>query len=701
MGLSLMLLLVGIIIIPSALASPVSVKSVTITSERLDYNKKEEGSFKIDKQAEWTSLGKARITFNLDTVMKKEEKDTDIIFVLDISGSMNGDKLTRVKEDSIELIEELMKNKNNKASLITFETDSTIVSEFTSDKDELINKINNLTTTGTTNYYKALVNVDTILKTYQKEKSKECIVLFLTDGYPNENTPNEVGEYKYLKEEYPYLTINAIQYEMGSDILEPIVKISDQQFIADMTNLNNVLFEASVAPLEYDKFEIIDYIDNRYFEIDSVDSINQSVGSIKLEYEKGVPKIIWNIDNLRSGRGARLTIDVNLKKEYLDKGGLYPTNIKEEIKTSIAGITEDITSSKTPILASHYQVIYDANTPDDCTLSTDVPVTENRKVFETVEISNKKLTCGNYQFKGWKVTNKNVKMINKDYFIMPESDVIIKAEWAKVNVLKSMDGEIYTVPPSIMKKVIYSQYTEIWKYKSSITKIIFENKIRDIERASESFDISEAKNETVMAHMVLNDDTSTYTVYIQGNEKVIANENSSNLFYSFSKLTSIEGLEYFDTSQVTTMSSMFNGCRSLTSLDLSNFNTSKVTDMSGMFSNCSSLVSLDLSNFNTSQVTNMSYMFSSCSSLTSLDLSSFNTSQVTTMQSMFAECSTLKTTITILNPNITSYSNMFYDAATNNGSLIKVNYTTETSDLVDQMIATKSLYSNVIKGELF
>ena len=51
---------------------------------------------------------------------------------------MNGDKLTRVKEDSIELIEELMKNKNNKASLITFETDSTIVSELTSNKDELI-----------------------------------------------------------------------------------------------------------------------------------------------------------------------------------------------------------------------------------------------------------------------------------------------------------------------------------------------------------------------------------------------------------------------------------------------------------------------------------------------------------------------------------------------------------------------------------
>jgi len=229
---------------------------------------------------------------------------------------------------------------------------------------------------------------------------------------------------------------------------------------------------------------------------------------------------------------------------------------------------------------------------------------------------------------------------------MPGSDVIIKAEWAKVNVSKSMDGEIYTVPPSIMKS--HSSNQEIWKYSSSITKIVFENEIHDIENVSRSFDISEAKNETVMAHMVLNDDNKTYTVYIQGNEKVIANHDSSYLFYSFSKLTSIEGLEYFDTSQVTSMSNMFYGCSGLTSLDLSNFDTS----------------------------------------------------QVTTMNSIFHGCRSLTTTITISNPNITSYGSMFSSAATNDSTLIKVNYTTETSELVDQMIATKSSNSSVVKGEL-
>lgn len=44
-----------------------------------------------------------------------------------------------------------------------------------------------------------------------------------------------------------------------------------------------------------------------------------------------------------------------------------------------------------------------------------------------------------------------------------------------------------------------------------------------------------------------------------------------------------------DTSNVTNMSNMFEGCWNLTSLDVSNFDTSNVTDMNSMFSGCSSL----------------------------------------------------------------------------------------------------------------
>ena len=112
-------------------------------------------------------------------------------------------------------------------------------------------------------------------------------------------------------------------------------------------------------------------------------------------------------------------------------------------------------------------------------------------------------------------------------------------------------------------------------------------------------------------------------------------------FYDMENLTSITGLNYLNTSEVTSMLGMFWDCKNLTSLDLSSFNTAKVTDMYHMFYYCSKLTSLDLSSFNTSKVTDMYYMFYYCSKLTSLDLSSFNTSNVTIMSHMFSGCENL------------------------------------------------------------
>ena len=44
------------------------------------------------------------------------------------------------------------------------------------------------------------------------------------------------------------------------------------------------------------------------------------------------------------------------------------------------------------------------------------------------------------------------------------------------------------------------------------------------------------------------------------------------------------------------MGSMFYGCKSLSSFDLSNFNTQNVTNMGSMFSYCNSLIYKILSN---------------------------------------------------------------------------------------------------------
>ena len=222
----------------------------------------------------------------------------------------------------------------------------------------------------------------------------------------------------------------------------------------------------------------------------------------------------------------------------------------------------------------------------------------------------------------------------------------------------------------------------LWnKKQSTVTKIVFQDSINKIEGESESWDISSAKNKTVMARLVPNtDDTTTNTLYIQGNGGVIANYNSSDLFCRFSKLTEIENVNLLDTSNVTTMTSMFNYCGKLATLNVSKFDTSNVTNMSYMFSNCSRLTSLDVSNFNTSNVTNMSHMFSSCSKLTGLDVSKFDISKVTDMSFMFYSCGSRSLDVSNFNTsNVTNMSHMFSSCSSTSLDLSKF----DTSNVTD------------------
>ncbi|MCW4110152.1 BspA family leucine-rich repeat surface protein [Segatella copri] len=165
--------------------------------------------------------------------------------------------------------------------------------------------------------------------------------------------------------------------------------------------------------------------------------------------------------------------------------------------------------------------------------------------------------------------------------------------------------------------------------------------------------------------------------------KTYAPTSLKEFFYNCKTLETISGLEYLNTANITDMSSMFqecsnlksldftnfdtknvsnmyfmfNGCSTLTSLDLTNFNTKNVSNMYGMFCDCSKLTSLDLTNFNTAKVTDMGYMFLGCSNLTSLDLTNFNTAKVTDMHGMFKGCSAL-TSLDLTNFNTAEVRDM-------------------------------------------
>ena len=137
--------------------------------------------------------------------------------------------------------------------------------------------------------------------------------------------------------------------------------------------------------------------------------------------------------------------------------------------------------------------------------------------------------------------------------------------------------------------------------------------------------------------------------------------NMYDMFNGSTNLRSIKLPKGFIGSSVTYLKAMFNNCTSLTELDLSSSNSENVKDMSEMFNGCNALSKLVLTDFKTGQVTTMESMFCNCSKLETLDVSSFNTENVTTMCGMFSHCSSLRSLdLTGFNTaNVTDMSSMF------------------------------------------
>jgi len=89
------------------------------------------------------------------------------------------------------------------------------------------------------------------------------------------------------------------------------------------------------------------------------------------------------------------------------------------------------------------------------------------------------------------------------------------------------------------------------------------------------------------------------------------------------------------------MSSMFEGCTSIQTIDARGFDTSNVEDMSRMFAGCTGLTVVELSSFKTSNVRRMDYMFRNCSKLSVISLSSFDTRNAESMTGFIATTSPL------------------------------------------------------------
>ena len=147
-------------------------------------------------------------------------------------------------------------------------------------------------------------------------------------------------------------------------------------------------------------------------------------------------------------------------------------------------------------------------------------------------------------------------------------------------------------------------------------------------------------------------DTSNWT---------ISSSSTERMFEGCSSLTRLD-LRDIEMDNVTIALNMFSGCSSLQSLDTSKWNLGNLSNGNSMFSGCSSLQPLDTSKWNLGNLSNGNSMFYGCSSLQSLDTSKWNLGNLSNGNSMFYGCSSLQSLDTSKwnLGNLSNGNSMFY-----------------------------------------
>ncbi len=416
-----------------------------------DYANGDIGSIAVNKNADWTSSHGATVTLSLDSIEIPRNTNTDLILVLDVSESMSQDRVNKLMEAVENLSIDFFANSNNRMALITFGSTSNINSNFTNDANVIKTEMESLIHKGSTNYYLALKDVETLLTSYTPKDNTDLHMIFVTDGFPTEGVGLYESQYKKLKNKYPYLKSTGIQFEMGEDITKDIKKISDYQYYAFMgnaignTDIVTVLYDAARSANYYSEIIYTDYIDSRYFTIDSSQSVSVPFGSVNITSNGNDQKLVWTIpaDKIKSGSTVKYFIDykIQLKSDMYDVEAYFPLSTGITISTKAEGIDNKYFSlDAINVLKSWYDVTYLLNLPLGCSIDYDFD--DEYIPYEIASIKGEDLTCPNYQFKGWEVVEDDVTIINDSTFIMPSHDITIGAKWTSLGIDKSMSGTI-------------------------------------------------------------------------------------------------------------------------------------------------------------------------------------------------------------------------------------------------------------------
>lgn len=289
--------------------------------------------------------------------------------------------------------------------------------------------------------------------------------------------------------------------------------------------------------------------------------------------------------------------------------------------------------------------------------SSDNTTEEDRLVTATVKYEGENIGSFEYVQKG-KICEPSTSITYTNYVITYNGGEV---EWNEVTTPVVTATEIITITDGSCNTTITSNTIEIIDYEINYSPWgnnytqndrLVSASVKHNNNVCGSFNYTQKKSNYTGCNETLSFEF-TGTVYYKLNNKIYT-ANSSNsthtsdgrryihtvtlselgIDYLFNLEEAFSGEEglykilcFPDTSKVGSMSSMFNSCTKLSSIDnLSFWNVSKVYNMSSMFKDCA-LGDIDLSGWDVSNVTYMDNMFWNYNSTSTINISNWSLTQ--------------------------------------------------------------------------
>ncbi len=263
-------------------SSDESVATVTPTGEECIVTSKGKGTATIT--GELVSNGK---TITKSTNVRVASQGRDTVLVLDVSGSMSGTPIDEMKKSAINFCNELLADEyNNRVGLVLY-NDNIDTVDLTNDLDSLVNYIESISSSGTTNMQGALAAAGNMLDSQGKDDNIKNVVI-MADGLPNEGETSDTGKMSQLTQYSSY----------PSDVAYANGVINTAENIMSNYNMYSLGFFHDLSGVEKDfAVDLMKFLTNMsdgYHQVDTAENLQFAFGDIQETISDG-SKVVINI----------------------------------------------------------------------------------------------------------------------------------------------------------------------------------------------------------------------------------------------------------------------------------------------------------------------------------------------------------------------------------------------------------------------